>query len=183
MKRLMTTFLMALSAFALAGCGGTSSNTPSVGGSNSSGTSDATVAYQFVGSYYEVASQFASFDFLANLNSDNTGTLYRLTCHADETQNMNDVTDEHEVAPQVKPLFPLPDLRQNATDDEEARSREEFTTVYDVIDQMEQSLDQAKGALFAPGLIKVDRDEFADHLATLKKMLPVSGVKVQRRCS
>ena len=26
---------------------------------------------------------------------------------ADETQNMNDVTDEHEVAPQVKPLFPL----------------------------------------------------------------------------
>ena len=30
---------------------------------------------------------------------------------ADETQNMNDVTDEHEVAPQVKPLFPLPDLR------------------------------------------------------------------------
>lgn len=92
---------------------------------------------------------------------------------ADETQNMNDVTDEHEVAPQVKPLFPLPDLRQDATDDEEARSREEFTTVYDVIDQMEQSLDQAKGALFAPGLIKVDRDEFADHLATLKKMLPV----------
>ena len=53
---------------------------------------------------------------------------------ADETQNMNDVTDEHEVAPQVKPLFPLPDLRQDATDDEEARSREEFTTVYDVID-------------------------------------------------
>ena len=94
---------------------------------------------------------------------------------ADETQNMNDVTDEHEVAPQVKPLFPLPDLRQDATDDEEARSREEFTTVYDVIDQMEQSLDQAKGALFAPGLIKVDRDEFADHLATLKKMLPVQA--------
>lgn len=89
---------------------------------------------------------------------------------ADETQNMNDVTDEHEVTPQVKPLFPLPDLRQDATDDEEARSREEFTTVYDVIDQMEQSLDQAKGALFAPGLIKVDRDEFAEHLATLKKM-------------
>lgn len=93
MKRLMTTFLMTLSAFALAGCGGTSSNTPSVGGSNSSGTSDATVAYQFVGSYYEVASQFASFDFLANLNSDNTGTLYRLTCHADETQNTLEESD------------------------------------------------------------------------------------------
>lgn len=92
---------------------------------------------------------------------------------SDETQNVNDATDEHDVTPAVKPLFPLPDLRQDATDDEEIRSREEFTTVYDVIDQMEQSLDQAKGALFMPGVIKVDRDEFADHLATLKKMLPV----------
>ena len=92
---------------------------------------------------------------------------------ADETTILNDATDEHDVTPPVKPLFPLPDLRQDATDDEEARSREEFATVYDVIDQMEQSLDQAKTAMFAPGFIKVDRAEFADHLASLKKMLPV----------
>ena len=87
---------------------------------------------------------------------------------------MNDATDEHEVTPQVQPLFPpMPDLRQEEAMADETRSREEFTTVYDVIDQMEQSIDQAKGTLFAPGVIKVDRDEFAERLATLKKMLPV----------
>lgn len=88
---------------------------------------------------------------------------------------MNDATDEHEVTPQVQPLFlpPMPDLRQEEAMADESRSREEFTTVYDVIDQMEQSIDQAKGTLFVPGVIKVDRDEFAERLATLKKMLPV----------
>lgn len=93
---------------------------------------------------------------------------------ADEAPEMNDATDEHEVAPQVKPLFPMPDLRQDTDNDaDEARSREEFTTVYDVIDRMEQSLDEAKSALFTPGMIKVDRDELMDYLTQLKKMLPV----------
>ena len=55
---------------------------------------------------------------------------------------MNDATDEHEVTPQVQPLFPpMPDLRQEEAMADESRSREEFTTVYDVIDQMEQSID------------------------------------------
>ncbi len=87
MKKLMTTLLFSLSALALASCGGTSATTSPSGNTTTAGTGEVTLAYQFIGSYYEVASQFASFDFLANLNSDNTGTLYRLTCQQDASKN------------------------------------------------------------------------------------------------
>ena len=53
------------------------------------------------------------------------------------------------------------------------KSREEFTTVYDIIDQLEAALGEAKSSIFAPGMVKVDRDEFTDQLSELKKMLPV----------
>lgn len=113
---------------------------------------------------------------------------------ADETQpydNIDDSTNEHDVASEpyaqagqgeedrnVKPLFPpMPDLRQTDDDDPidpaESRSREEFTTAYDIIDQLEQMLEQAKGGIFTPGMVKIDRDEFSDRLSELKKMLPV----------
>ena len=91
--------------------------------------------------------------------------------------------------------FPLPDLREredggaiNFEEDEPAsskinsdtvseevrsKSRAEFTTVYDIIDAMETTLSEAKNVLFAPGMVKIDRDDFVDQLARLKDMLPV----------
>ena len=68
----------------------------------------------------------------------------------------------------------LPDLRETLqADSEENKSRAEFTTVYDIIDQLEAALGEAKSSIFAPGMVKVDRDEFTDQLSELKKMLPV----------
>lgn len=70
--------------------------------------------------------------------------------------------------------FPLPDLRDNADAQEDADpSRDEFTTVYDIIDRLEARLEEAKGLLLSPGMVKVDREAFADDLDELKKMLPV----------
>ena len=67
----------------------------------------------------------------------------------------------------------MPDLRETTDDDPATvKSREEFTTVYD-IDQLEAALGEAKSSIFAPGMVKVDRDEFTDQLSELKKMLPV----------
>lgn len=84
----------------------------------------------------------------------------------------------------------LPDLRDNASredapeeDDsntsehnshaQNGRSREEFTTVYDIIDGLEESIENAKSTLFSPGTVKIDRISFSDQLDTLKTMLPV----------
>ncbi len=114
---------------------------------------------------------------------------------ADEIQpaeNIDDATNEHEVTsepylrsddngqnPKFKPLIPpMPDLRQTEDDETidpaESHSREEFTTAYDIIDQLEKLLEDAKGCgIFSPGLIKVDREEFSEQLTELKKMLPV----------
>lgn len=81
----------------------------------------------------------------------------------------------------VKPTFPisqLPDLRETLDpkadmNPEEVKSREEFTTVYDIIDSMEATLEAAKTSLFAPSMVRVDREEFAGQLDELKRMLPV----------
>lgn len=70
---------------------------------------------------------------------------------------------------------PLPDLREgdDVAANPDAKSRAEFTTVYDTIDRLEASLAEAKGSLFAPGMVKVDRDEFSEQLDLLKSKLPV----------
>ena len=81
----------------------------------------------------------------------------------------------------VKPLISmsdLPDLRNtfnpNAPlDDSNDLSRDEFTTVYDIIDKLESALDEAKPILFFPGSVRVDRDEFTEQLDQLEKMMPV----------
>lgn len=76
----------------------------------------------------------------------------------------------------IRPSFmnEMPDLRETTDDDPATvKSREEFTTVYDIIDQLEAALGEAKSSIFAPGMVKVDRDEFTDQLSELKKMLPV----------
>ena len=62
---------------------------------------------------------------------------------------------------------------QTVSEEVRTKSREEFTTVYDIIDTMETALNSAKGVLFAAGMAKVDREEFGDYLSRLKDMLPV----------
>lgn len=99
-------------------------------------------------------------------------------------RNTRPVPEDPDVSDYVKPSKPtfpisqLPDLRETLDPDtpmnpEEAKSREEFTTVYDIIDSLEESLENAKTSLFTPGMVRVDRDEFTDQLNELKKMLPV----------
>ncbi|WP_231129378.1 cell division protein [Bifidobacterium choloepi] len=86
------------------------------------------------------------------------------------------------VAGQRFSMQQLPDLRENrradddlaeAGDDEIARNRAEFTTVYDIIDALEEKLEEAKGTVFSPGVVKIDRDEFTEQLESLKSKLPV----------
>ncbi|WP_417852177.1 cell division protein [Bifidobacterium moraviense] len=63
----------------------------------------------------------------------------------------------------------MPDLRATGDD----RSRNEFTTVYDILDGIESTLNEAKAGFFTPNVVKVDRDELSAQLEELKKMLPV----------
>ena len=73
----------------------------------------------------------------------------------------------------LKSPFPLPDLREGDEDDDLDQSRDEFTTVYDIIDRLEATLEEAKGGIFFPDQVKIDRAQFGDELNELKKMLPV----------
>ena len=73
----------------------------------------------------------------------------------------------------LKSPFPLPDLRESDEDDDLDQSRDEFTTVYDIIDRLEATLEEAKGGIFFPDQVKIDRAQFGDELNELKKMLPV----------
>lgn len=114
----------------------------------------------------------------------------------DEAANSAVTGDSAVAGDSAQNLFPMPDLREREDggaiefDDEEenvfkaadpqtvseevrTKSREEFTTVYDIIDTMETALNSAKGVLFAAGMAKVDRKEFGDYLSRLKDMLPV----------
>ena len=79
----------------------------------------------------------------------------------------------------------LPDLRTTFDPDEPLTdsgnlSRDEFTTVYDIIDKLESALDEAKPILFSPGTVRVDRDEFTEQLDQLKRMMPVQDRKSTR---
>ncbi|KAB7790268.1 cell division protein [Bifidobacterium leontopitheci] len=100
---------------------------------------------------------------------------------ATRTDTAKSDADAADYARPPKPTFPinqLPDLRETLNPDpaispEEAKSRDEFTTVYDIIDAMEETLQAAKTSIFAPSMVRVDRDEFTGQLDELKKMLPV----------
>lgn len=83
----------------------------------------------------------------------------------------SDIGDDARV---LKTPFPLPDLREGDDEDDDIdASRDEFTTVYDIIDQLEATLEEARGSIFFPDQVKIDRAEFAGQLSDLKKMLPV----------
>lgn len=53
------------------------------------------------------------------------------------------------------------------------QNREEFTTVYDIIDRLEAQLNAAKSSLFSGNSVKIDRDNFLRELTALKDTLPV----------
>lgn len=75
----------------------------------------------------------------------------------------------------TKSPFPtdlLPDLREK-NEQTPHRSREEFTTVYDIIDRLEDQLNAAKGSMFSANQIKINREEFMNELSSLKDTLPV----------
>ncbi|WEV67152.1 cell division protein [Bifidobacterium sp. ESL0769] len=106
----------------------------------------------------------------------------------DET---GDTTSSKATKPHFASPTELPDLREHhddtpadddatddsadaeAVDDAESKSRDEFTTVYDIIDQMSASIEETKSSIFSPGMVRLDRDEFLDQLGQLKSMLPV----------
>ncbi|NMM95176.1 cell division protein [Bifidobacterium sp. DSM 109957] len=90
------------------------------------------------------------------------------------TEAANPVTAAKPRATAAIDMDALPDLRETLNPESaEDKSRAEFTTVYDIIDQLEESLNEAKSALFSPSQVKVDREEFTEQLTELKKMLPV----------
>lgn len=115
-----------------------------------------------------------------------------------ETQNMKVATDAStsnsaQAVPAPKVHFTsdnLPDLQEHkhplgpndaddeASDDETdgyatSKSRDEFTTVYDIIDQLSETLEDAKSSIFTPNTVHLDRDELTEQLDQLKTMLPV----------
>ena len=82
----------------------------------------------------------------------------------------------------------LPDLRAtfdpNAPlDDSSDRSRDEFTTVYDIIDSIEEELDEAKPILFAPSSVRVDRESFTGKLESAQTQANAIIASAQSRAA
>ena len=102
-----------------------------------------------------------------------------MTQNDSSTQTIHDGGNDAPQPPQDssarRPAFnmdDLPDLRDNAPDPDALR-KAEFTTVYDIIDSLEEMITSAKGSMFSPSSVKIDRDDFLDKLEDLKSKLPV----------
>ena len=102
-----------------------------------------------------------------------------MTQNDSSTQTIHDGGNDAPQPPQDssarRPAFnmdDLPDLRDNAPDPDALR-KAEFTTVYDIIDSLEEMITSAKGSMFSPSSVKIDRDDFLDKLEDLKTKLPV----------
>ena len=102
-----------------------------------------------------------------------------MTQNDSSTQTIHDGGNDAPQPPQDssarRPAFnmdDLPDLRDNAPDPDALR-KAEFTTVYDIIDPLEEMITSAKGSMFSPSSVKIDRDDFLDKLEDLKTKLPV----------
>ncbi|WP_395953160.1 cell division protein [Bifidobacterium vespertilionis] len=84
--------------------------------------------------------------------------------------------DASERRPRHAVMPEMPDLRVRSGDDLDSaadQSRNEFTTVYDILDAIEATLNEGKPGLFTPNLVKVDRDQLSGQIEDLKKKLPV----------
>lgn len=102
-----------------------------------------------------------------------------MTQNDSSTQTIHDGGNDAPQPPQDssarRPAFnmdDLPDLRDNAPDPDALR-KAEFTTVYDIIDSLEEMITSAKGSMFSPSSVKIDRDDFLYKLEDLKTKLPV----------
>ena len=102
-----------------------------------------------------------------------------MTQNDSSTQTIHDGGNDAPQPPQDssarRPAFnmdDLPDLRDNAPDPDALR-KAEFTTVYDIIDSLEEMITSAKGSMFSPSSVKIDRYDFLDKLEDLKTKLPV----------
>ena len=102
-----------------------------------------------------------------------------MTQNDSSTQTIHDGGNDAPQPPQDssarRPAFnmdDLPDLRDNAPDPDALR-KAGFTTVYDIIDSLEEMITSAKGSMFSPSSVKIDRDDFLDKLEDLKTKLPV----------
>ncbi len=102
-----------------------------------------------------------------------------MTHNDSSTQTIHDGGNDAPQPPQDssarRPAFnmdDLPDLRDNVPDPDALR-KAEFTTVYDIIDSLEEMITSAKGSMFSPSSVKIDRDDFLDKLEDLKTKLPV----------
>lgn len=102
-----------------------------------------------------------------------------MTQNDSSTQTIHDGGNDAPQPPQDssarRPAFnmdDLPDLRDDAPDPDALR-KAEFTTVYDIIDSLEEMITSAKGSMFSPSSVKIDRDDFLDKLEDLKTKLPV----------
>ena len=62
---------------------------------------------------------------------------------------------------------------KGAADGVFSEPKAEFTTAFDIIDEMSTQLQEAKSGVFQPGIVKIDRDSFAGLLDELKNVLPV----------
>lgn len=95
------------------------------------------------------------------------------------SEQQDEYTEENDATISVPALSnvdfdALPNLQETNDDDETASaSREEFTTVYDIIEELEGAIGEGKSSFLAPSQVKVDRDQFAAQLSQLKTMMPV----------
>ncbi|MDO4913904.1 MAG: ATP synthase F0 subunit B [Bifidobacteriaceae bacterium] len=74
----------------------------------------------------------------------------------------------------------LPDFRnidsnsdKDTLSEEDKKSRDEFTTVYDIIDDLSELIAESRSGFFTSGVVRVNRDEYIDKINLLKSELPV----------
>lgn len=70
----------------------------------------------------------------------------------------------------------IPDhIRAMLDDDDDAdfEAKDQFTTVFDLVEQIEELVDESKPSIFSGGQVRLDRDELTSLLNELKSKLPV----------
>lgn len=123
----------------------------------------------------------AAADYSATAHDSDAASVAMAGTASTHMASAGDSNDSNASDKPTKPsisMSDLPDLRTTfdpdaPLSDTDDRSRDEFTTVYDIIDSIEEELDEAKPILFAPSSVRVDRESFTGKLDKLKKMLPV----------
>ena len=107
-------------------------------------------------------------------------TRHRIPGHvagsADDTSLVDNVAAEQTVTTPAASTGAIPDhiramLDDNNDDDFEAK--DQFTKVFDLVEQIEELVDESKPSIFSGGQVRLDRDELTSLLNELKSKLPV----------